>query len=72
MQMNNIIEGWVIQKNSGSFYKCCSFSGKHIFVKSIRQGFIYPSKSLAQEEIYCSDLKDCKIIKIEIKVVADE
>lgn len=69
--MNDIIEGWVIQRKDGKFFKGVSIN-KKIFINSIRSAFIYCCENLAKEEIYCSDLNDCKVVKIEIKVVADE
>lgn len=69
--MNNITEGWVIQRNDKAFFKGTR-GIINIFNKSIREAFIYCSENLAKEEIYCSGLNDCKVLKVEIKVVADE
>ena len=69
--MNDITEGWVIQRADGKFYKGVSING-NVFINSIRQAFIYCYDHLAKEEIEFSKLENCKVVKVEIKEKADE
>lgn len=61
--MNDVIEGWVIQRSDGKFYKGVSING-NVFINSIRRAFIYCCDYLAKEEIEFSKLENCKVVKI--------
>lgn len=70
--MNDIIEGWVIQRDDGKFFKGLSINGGFVFINSVRQAFMYCCDYLAKEEIKFNKLENCKVVKVEIRVVADE
>lgn len=70
--MNNIEYAWVIQRDDGKFFKGLSINGGFVFINSVRQAFMYCCDYLAKEEIEFSKLDNCKVVKVEIKVVVDE
>ena len=59
---------WVIQRDDGSYFKGV-FNNNKLFFSSIKNAFFYSNENLAKEEIYFCDLHNCKVIKVEIKVV---
>ena len=72
--MNNITEGWVIQRSDGKFLKGIrKYTDEEHYVKDVLSDITRrPTKDLIENIITNYELQNCKPVKVKIEVVADE
>ena len=61
------MEAWVIKRNDGKYFDYV----EDAFVSDFSFYIFHDSKELAEGTIECHDLKDCKVVKVEIREVEE-
>lgn len=69
--MNKIEECWVIQRDDGMYVNFECNNELLVWFEKIWQSSMICSKNMAQHEIDLWQLKNCKPVKVEIRVVGE-